>query len=91
MLDSGCTSHMTGSKEIMMEMRPNLNHATVTYGDRSKSEVLGFGKVVVAKDISLVNVMLVKSLGFNLLSVRALNKMGFAVFPNPTGHTLKGQ
>ena len=26
------------------------------------------------------NVMLVESLGFNLLSVRALNKMGFAVF-----------
>ena len=71
---------MTGSKEIMTELRPSLNQATVTFGDRSKSEVLGFGKVVVAKDISLVNVMLVKSLGFNLLSVRALNKMGFAVF-----------
>ena len=71
---------MTGSKEIMTELRPNLNQATVTYGDRSQSEVLGFGKVVIAKDITLVNVMLVESLGFNLLSVRALNKMVFAVF-----------
>ena len=71
---------MTGSKELMTELRPNLNEATVTYGDRSKSEVLGFGKVVIARDITLVNVMLVKDLGFNLLSVRALNKMGFAVF-----------
>ena len=44
----------------MTELRPNLNEATVTYGDRSKSEVLGFGKVVVAKDITLVNVMLVE-------------------------------
>ena len=61
-------------------MRPNLNHATVTYGDRSKSEVSGFGKVVVARDITLVNVMLVKTLGYNLLSVQALTKMGFAVF-----------
>ena len=57
--------HMTGSKEIMMELRPNLNQVTVTYGDRSKSEVLGFGKVVVAQDISLVNVMLVETLGYN--------------------------
>ena len=71
---------MTGSKELMTELRPNLNHSAVTFGDRSKSEVSGFGKVVVARDITLVNVMLVKTLGYNLLSVRALNKMGFAVF-----------
>jgi hypothetical protein len=41
---------------------------------------LGLGKVVVASDISLVDVMLVETLGYNLLSVRALGKMGFAVF-----------
>ena len=79
MIDSGCTSHMTGSKEILTELRPNSNHSTVTYGDNSKAEVKGLGKVVVARDISLVNVMLVESLGYNLMSVRSLNKMGFAV------------
>ena len=63
---------MSGSKEIMTKIRPNLNEATVTYGDRSKSEVLGFGKVVIARDITLVNVMLVKSLGYNLLSVHLI-------------------
>jgi hypothetical protein len=36
--------------------------------------------VVVAPDISLVDVMLVETLGYNLLSVHALGKMGFAVF-----------
>ena len=46
----------------------------------SKSKVLGLGKVVVAPDISLVDVMLVETLGYNLLSVRALGKMGFAIF-----------
>ena len=60
-------------------MRPNDNHATVTYGDKSKAKVSGLGKVVVARDITLVNVMLVESLGYNLMSVRAVNKMGFAV------------
>ena len=63
---SGCTSHMTGSKEIMTELGPNANHSTVTYGDKSKAEVQGLGKVVVARDITLVNVMLVESLGYNL-------------------------
>ena len=61
-------------------MRPNLDNITVSYGDKSKSQVLGLGKVVVAHDISLVDVMLVETLGYNLLSVRALGKMGFAVF-----------
>ena len=52
-VDSGCTSHMTGSKEIMTELKPNTNHSTVTFGDKSKSEVKSLGKVVVARDITL--------------------------------------
>src|SRR4051812_10680184 len=71
---------MTGSKEIITAMRPNHDNITVSYGDKSKSQVLGLGKVVVAHDISLVDVMLVETLGYNLLPVRALGKMGFAVF-----------
>jgi hypothetical protein len=63
-----------------MEMRPNVDNVTVSYGDISQSEVLGLGKVVVAPDNSLVEVMLVETLGYNLLSVRALGKMGFAIF-----------
>ena len=79
MVDSGCTSHMTGSKEIMTELRLNLNNSTVSYGDKSKAEVKSLDKVVVAKDITLVIVMLVESLGYNLMSVHALNKMNFDV------------
>ena len=71
---------MTGGKNLVKELRPNINHITVSFGDNSKSEVLGFGKVVVAHNITLVDVMLVKTLGYNLLSVSALGKMGFAVF-----------
>ena len=64
----------------MMELRPNLYHSTVTYGDKLKSEVKSLGKVVVARDITHVNAMLVESLGYNLMSVRALNKMNFDVY-----------
>jgi hypothetical protein len=71
---------MTGSKKIITKMRPNVNNITVSYGDMSQFEVLGLGKVVVAPDISLVDIMLVETLGYNLLSVRALGKMGFAIF-----------
>ena len=36
----------------------NDHQATVTYGDKSKSKVTGFGKVVVTPNITLMNVML---------------------------------
>ncbi|KAK1609942.1 hypothetical protein QYE76_033615 [Lolium multiflorum] len=60
-LDSGCTSHMTGGKNLVKELRPNINNITVSFGDNSTSEVMGFGKVVVAHNITLVDVMLVLS------------------------------
>jgi hypothetical protein len=79
-LDSGCTSHMTGSSSIVKDLQPNDDQIIMTYAGKSKSKVMGFGKVVVAHNITLVNVMLVETLGYNLISVRALGKMGFAVF-----------
>ena len=71
---------MTGSKDIVVDLVPS--NSTVSYGDNTCSKVLGLGKVVVTPDISLMNVLLVETLGYNLLSVRALGKMGFAVFIN---------
>ena len=64
-------------------MRPNVDQVTVSFGDKSRSKVTGLGKVVVAPDITLVNVMLVDSLGYNLMSVRALTKLGISTFFEP--------
>ena len=41
----------------------------ITYADKGKSKVLGLGKVAICKDMHMVKVMLVESLGFNLMSV----------------------
>src|SRR3954471_17713395 len=71
---------MTGSSSIVKELRPNDDQITVTYANKSKCKVMGFGKVVVAHDITLVDVMLVETLGYNLFSVRSRGKMSFAVF-----------
>ena len=66
MLDSGCTSHMTGSKKIVTELVPNNDpNLTVFFGNNSHSKVFGLGKVAIAKDVSLVNVMLVETLDYN--------------------------
>lgn len=69
---------MTGSKDIVVDLVPS--HSTVSYGDNTRSKVLGLGKVVVAPDISLVNVLLVETLGYNLLSVRQIARMGLSTF-----------
>jgi hypothetical protein len=60
---------MTESKNIVKELRPNSSNVTVSYGDKSSSKVLGFGKVVITSDVSLVNVMLVETIGYNLVFV----------------------
>ena len=79
-VDSGATSHMTGSKQVVTDLKPNITNVTVSYGNNNESKVLGLGKVVVAPDVSLVNVMLVENLGYNLLSVSQLCLLGFSVF-----------
>jgi hypothetical protein len=53
---------MTRSKNIAKELRPNTSNVRVSYGDKSSSKVLVFGKVVITPDVSLVDVILVETL-----------------------------
>ena len=53
---------MSGSKKLVTELHPDsTTGGYVTYGDSSKSKVLGLGKVVVAHNITVEDVMLVES------------------------------
>jgi hypothetical protein len=79
-IDSGATSHMTRSKNIVEELRPNTSNVMVSYGDKSSSKVLDFGKVVITPDVSLVNVMPIETIGYNLLSIHQLASMGYATY-----------
>ena len=81
LLDSGATNHMTGSKDLVVEVHPIPSMPThVQFGDASTSKVLGLGKVVISQDLTIEKVMLVESLAYNLLSVHRLALMGFATF-----------
>ena len=48
----------------------HLKH--ITYADKGKSKVLGLDKVAISKDKHMDKVMLVESLGFNLMPVSML-------------------
>jgi hypothetical protein len=41
----------------------------IVFGDNSKGEVLGVGKIAITQDHSISNVLHVNSLSYNLLSV----------------------
>jgi hypothetical protein len=49
----------------------------ITFGDRNQGLVKGLGKIAISLDHSIYNVFLVESLGYNLLSVSQLCKMGY--------------
>jgi hypothetical protein len=72
---------MSGSKELVKELRTGSSSAgNVTYGDSSRSKVLGLGKVVISQNVTMEDVMLIETLSYNLLSIAQLADMGFATF-----------
>src|SRR3954468_7767520 len=79
-MDSGCTNHMTGDKDLFTEDKlTESSHKYITFGDNNKGKVLGLGKVSISKDKHIDKVMLVQSLGYNLMSISKLCDMGMLV------------
>ena len=68
MFDSGCTNHMTGGRSGLDQFIHDVNStSSITFGDNSKGKVLGYGKLVISKVLTLETVLLVENLGYNLL------------------------
>ena len=53
------------------------NQEKITFGDNSKGNVKGLGKIAISIDNAITNVLYVSSLGFNLISVGQLCDLGF--------------
>ena len=63
MLDSGCTQHMTGDSKIFSSLDENIvGYSDIVFGDNSRGNVEGVGKITISNDHSLSNVLLVDSL-----------------------------
>jgi hypothetical protein len=74
-LDSGCTNHMTGEKDMFHLLQLVQESQEIMLGDSGKSEVIGIGNNPVTSHHPLSNVLLVDYLNYNLLSVsQALHK-----------------
>jgi hypothetical protein len=56
---------------------------TIVFGDNSKGDVIGLGKIALSNDKSISNIYLIETLGYNLLSVSQLCEMGYnCIFTN---------
>jgi hypothetical protein len=70
---------MTGDKKWLSSLTPVKEKMYITFGDNGRGRVISEGVVHVSDKVTLKRVALVKSLGFNLLSVSQLLHEGFEV------------
>jgi hypothetical protein len=69
LIDSGCSRHMTRDRRWFSSLTPVVTKEYITFWDNGKGRVLSVGTVKVNESVTLQRVSLVKSLGYNLLSV----------------------
>jgi hypothetical protein len=69
---------MTGEKKMSTSYVKNKDSQdSIIFGDGNQGKVKGLGKIAITSEHSISNVFLVKSLGYNLLSVSQLCNMGY--------------
>jgi hypothetical protein len=69
---------MTGEKRMFSSyVKNDYPQRTITFRDGNQGLVKGLGKIAISPNHSISNVFLVESLGYNLLSVSQLCKMGY--------------
>ncbi|XP_070034929.1 uncharacterized protein [Nicotiana tomentosiformis] len=74
-MDSGCSKHMTGSKNQFLSL-DDLKGGNVSFGNGKKSEIIGVGKVGKTNSHSIENVYLTDGLKYSLISVSQLCDRG---------------
>jgi hypothetical protein len=79
LIDSSCSRHMTGDRRWFSSLTLVMTKEYITFGDNRKGRVLSVGTVKVSESVTLQRVSLVRSLGYNLLSVSQLLDEGFEV------------
>jgi transposase InsO family protein len=67
---------MTSNDSMFTTLGHPGEHEHVTYGDNSRTRIVGLGRIAITKDLSISNVLFVESLSFNLLYVAQLCDLG---------------
>jgi len=76
-IDSGCTNHMTGERSMFETITASSRDHFITIAGNQKGKVLGTDNINLNSKFSLSKVLLVESLGYNLLSISQFCDSGF--------------
>jgi hypothetical protein len=80
---------MIGEKDLFTSLElHDIPKETIVFGDNSRGDLIGFGKIALSNDNFISNVYLVESLGYNLLSVSQLCEMGYNCLFTNVGVTI---
>jgi hypothetical protein len=79
LIDSGSSRYMTGDRRWFSSLTPVMTKEYITFGSNGRRRVLSVGTMKVSESVTLRRVSLVKSLGYNLLSVSQFLDKGFEV------------
>jgi hypothetical protein len=63
---------MTGNDNMFTTLGDPEDHEHVTFDDNLRARIIGLYRIAITKDLYISNVLFVKSLSFNLLSVAQL-------------------
>ena len=77
-LDNGCSRHMTGDQSLF-KVFESKKGGNVIFGDGSKSQIKGKGIISLPGLPDIANVLFVKGLRVNLLSISQICDQGFMV------------
>ena len=77
MIDSGCTNHMTGERSMFDSLTKSSGDHYITFAGNERGKVLGTGNITLNSQFNLSKVLLVDTLGYNLLSISQLRDSGF--------------
>jgi hypothetical protein len=82
LIDSGFSRDMTGDRKWFSSLTPEMTKDYIPFGDNGKGRVLSVGMVKVSESMTIRRVSLVKSSGYNLLSISQLLDEGIEVCLN---------
>ena len=77
MIDSGCTNHMTGERSMFETITTSSGDHFTIFAGNQKRKVLGTSNINLNSKFTFSKVLLVESLGYNLLSISQLCDSGF--------------
>ena len=77
MIYSGCTNHMIGEQSMSDSLTKSSGDHYITFAGNERGKILGTGNITLNSHFNLSKVLLVDTLGYNLLFISHSPKLPY--------------